>query len=168
MSSVGFPINVTSYATSVQTVFQELNKTDESGILLNQNLTGINTIEPNPANMTIENKTRQSFITSAIDGNGNQLTNNGTTNSRSVTFNFEKPHIGSYFACAIDNQSITTCTSPIRLINLTLGDHLFEIQPFQPDISILPNGTQIVSAIPFPASEVFHWRILPVENYNRP
>src|SRR5688500_8867506 len=81
-------------------------------------------IAPNPTNRIIENKTR--FITSAIDGNDNQLTNNGTTTSRSITFHFEQQAGADFFRCEIDNQ-IKSCTSPLTLSNLTIGGHLFRI-----------------------------------------
>jgi hypothetical protein len=119
--------------------------------LSNQNLISTNTTEP--------------FITSAIDGNGNQLTNNGTTTSSSITFQFKKRAGTDFFLCGIDNQSAKGCTSSFQLNNLTMGDHIFILEPYviAYDVFRLPSGTIIqepgssgLSAHP----EAFHWRIL--------
>jgi hypothetical protein len=89
--------NFTCDGTSLETALQELNIADVADIY-----------HTNQTNTIFENKTRCVVIYSAIDGNGNQLTNNGTTTSRSITFQFRFYPEGGVadFLCGIDNQGI--------------------------------------------------------------
>jgi large repetitive protein len=70
-------------------------------------------------------------ITSAIDGNGNSISDGGSTVSNKMTFTFpgsDNVDISS-FECGIDGTLYTNCNSPITFNGLKAGTtHTFKVR----------------------------------------
>lgn len=70
-------------------------------------------------------------ITSAVDCNGNQVQNGGSTTSTSITFTVQAT-AGSNsiagFQCSLDNGPICNCNTPITYNNLSTGLYTFKVQ----------------------------------------
>lgn len=70
----------------------------------------------------------ETSITSAIDGDGNSLTNGEATFSQDMTFTFVATDAVSVtgFECRLDGGAFSSCTSPQAFSGLTTGAHAFD------------------------------------------
>ncbi len=69
-------------------------------------------------------------ITSAIDGNGDPITDGGDTVSTSIMFAFTGvDNVGvASFECSLDGAPFSACTSPANYTGLAAGDHTFLVR----------------------------------------
>jgi YVTN family beta-propeller protein len=69
-------------------------------------------------------------ITSAIDGNNNRITGDGTgsTVSNRITFTFNSTVPSSTFECSIDASAFSGCTSPKTYQKIATGGHTFRVR----------------------------------------
>ncbi|MGB7936382.1 MAG: Ig-like domain-containing protein, partial [Nitrososphaeraceae archaeon] len=80
---------------------------------------------------TIDTVQPNTSITSAIDGNRNNVTAGGNTSSTSMNFAFSGTDRGSgidHFECSIDGAPFDICASPILFSNLADGSHALEVR----------------------------------------
>ena len=105
---------------------------------------------PASFNWTIDTLPPSTSITSAIDGNRNNVTAGGNTTSTSMAFAFSGTDMGTgvnHFECSIDGASFTTCTSPVQFNSLPDGSHTLKVR----------SEDNVVSVDASPAS--FAWTI---------
>src|SRR6476620_6266207 len=81
-------------------------------------------------NWTIDTLPPITTIDSATDSNKSAVSNDGITNSTSLTFTFSGSDNGvgiHNYECSLDSSNFTACTSPVRYDNLTNGIHGFDV-----------------------------------------
>jgi hypothetical protein len=87
---------------------------------------------PASFNWTVDSVAPTAKIDSATDGNKSAITNDGSTQSTSMTFTFSGNDTGGvgidHFECNVDSSEFVTCTSPFTFPNLLDdGTHTFRV-----------------------------------------
>jgi hypothetical protein len=72
-----------------------------------------------------------SAIRSAVDGDGNGVTNGGTTTSKEITFLFA---VSAPFECRLDGKEVVNCQSGKPYPNLSIGFHTFVVRINDADV----------------------------------